>query len=245
MKRKLKCVIVDDDPEAHLSILELLKNSPIGEITNSFYKPSELIESIHTSDIDVVFLDMIFPNDTLQGLDIAPMLNAENKIIIFISGNNDYIIEACKYAGAIDVIPKPTKKEKLFSALLKAKNIVSGTMESTKKEHELFFIAERKEQISLVVSDIYFVKTATGDSRNKETVLKNGERFTLMDCSFKRLLQLSPKLAQINISELVSYEIVDAILHDTIYLKPNVFDKMPRILTLSKTYRQSFKANIL
>ena len=242
MERKLRCAIVDDDPESHQTIIELLRNSPIGEIAHSFYKPSDLLQHIDTLDIDVVFLDILFTNDTLQGFDIAPLLKAENKIIIFISGKDEFIIEACRYAGAIDVIPKPTTKEKLVSALMKAWKTIS-IHGANIKEHELFYVAERKEQISLQLSDIFFVKTANGDSRNKEVILKNREKFTLMDCKFGHLLQASPKLAQINISELVSYDIVEAIFHDTIYVKSSAPPEIPKVLTLSKTHRKGFKIN--
>ena len=106
-------------------------------------------------------------------------------------------------------------------------------------------MAERKEQISLLLSDIFFVKTAVGDSRNKEVTLKNNEKFTLMDCRFGQLLQLSPRLAQINISELVSYDIVEAVFHDSIYIKSNAPPYIPRVLTLSKTHRKGFKINFV
>ncbi len=245
MERKLKCAIVDDEPKAHQAIIKLLKNSPIAEITHSFYNPSELLKNIKTIGIDVVFLDILFNNDKMQGLELAPILNAENMIIIFISGSHKLIIEACKYAGAIDVVPKPNTKEKLISALFKAKYVMSASHASNHKEHELFFVAERKEKISLLLSDFLYVKTPDGDPRNKELILKSGEKLTLMDCKFSYLLERSPKLVQINISELVSYDIVDGVYHDTIVVRPDAPQCVPRILTLSKTYRKMFNTNFV
>jgi DNA-binding LytR/AlgR family response regulator len=244
MERKLKCAIVDDDPEAHVMIMEILKNSPVCEITHSFYKPSDLLDVIHTISIDVIFLDIVFVNDTIQGFDIAPILIGENKTIIFISGKDKFIIEACKYAGAIDVVPKPTTCERLVSAVVKAWKLLS-TNELNDKTHELFYIAERKEQISLYLPDFLFIKTPFGDPRNKELIMKNGDKITLMDCKFSKLLKLSHKLAQINISEIISYDILDGVFNDTVLIKPNTPSEIPRVLTLSKTYRQNFKANIL
>jgi DNA-binding LytR/AlgR family response regulator len=245
VERKLKCAIVDDEPEAHLTIRELLENSPIAEITHSFYNPSDFLKHIHSIAFDVVFLDIIFYNDKLQGFDIAPMLKAENKIIVFISGSNKHIIEACKDAGAIDVIPKPNTKEKLISALIKASHALPSLHEANHKEHELFFVAERKEKVSLLLSDFLYVKTPDRDARNKELILKNGEKLTLMDCKFSYLLNRSPKLGQINISELVSYDIVDGVFHDAIYIKSNVPRGIPSTLTLSKSYRKDFNSKFV
>lgn len=244
MKRKLKCVIVDDDMESHHSIRELLKDSTIGEVTQSFYKPSDVIKNIHELDMDVVFLDIMFPNDNLQGFDIAPLLKAQNKIIIFISGKDEFIIEACKYAGALDVIPKPNTKERLSSALSKAWKILSPA-EQEHKEHELFFIAGRKEKVSLALSDFLFVKTLVTDPRNKEVVMKNGKPVVLMNYTMDKLLLLSSKLAQINRSELISYDIVESVFYDTIYLKSNLPTEIPKILTLSKNHRKTFGVNFI
>lgn len=244
MKRKLKCVIVDDNPEVHQTIIEQLKDSPIGEITHSFYNPSDIIRNIHTIEMDVVFLDIMFSNDTIQGFDIAPKLQAENKSIIFIPDKEEFIIEACKYLGAIDVVPRPSTKERLLAALAKAWKIVSSP-ELNQKERELFFIAGRREKVGLLLSDFLFVSTTIRDPRNKIVVMKNGETVTLMNYKLDELLQLSSKLTQINRSQLVSYDIVDAVLHDTIYLKADVPKEIPRILTLSKNHRRRFQLNFV
>lgn len=237
-------MIVDDDPEAHRIIIEQLKDSTIGEVTHSFYKPSDIIANIRIMDIDVVFLDIMFTNDRLQGFDIAPLLKAENKIIIFISGKDKFIVEACRYAGAVDVVPKPNTKERLLSALTKAWKILFA-LELNKKEHELFFIAGRKEKVSLLLSDFLFAETTIGDPRNKSVALRNGKKVTLMNYTLEQLLQLSPKLAQINRAQLISYDIVDSVLHDTIYLKSDVPYEIPKILTLSRNHRKEFNVNFI
>lgn len=245
MGRKLKCIIVDDDPEAHQTIIEVVKDSPIAEITHSFYRPSEFLEKVYTIDMDVVFLDIVFPNDTIQGFDVAPIIQKEKKIIIFISGNNEFIVEACRYAGAIDVIPKPNTKERLADALAKAWKLyppVEGH-ELHEKGHALFHVAGKEGLVSLYLPDMYFVKTAKGDPRNKEVIFKDGKKETLMNYSFNQLLKLCENLARINESELISYDIVDSVEHDTIFRKPGITDKIPKWLTLSKTYRKAFRNN--
>ncbi len=245
MKRKLKCVIVDDEPNAHQTIVEHLKNSPIGEVIYSFYKPSDFLKKMNEIDFDVVFLDIQFNNDTLHGFHVAAELVVENKIFIFISGHHRLILEACKHAGAIDVVPKPNTKEKLNSALIKASKIILNTAELPKKEHELFYVAERKEQVSILLTDIFYIKTAERDHRNKEVIVRNGKKMTLMNCTFGQLINLSPKLVQINISELISYDIVDSIFHDIINVKADSPIEIPRTLTLSKTHRKGFKINFI
>lgn len=234
---------MDDDPDSHHCIMEHLKDSSLAEITQSFYKPSDVVKNIQALDVDVVFLDIMFPNDNLQGFDLAPILKAQNKIIIFISGKDEFIVEACKYAGALDVIPKPNTKERLASALTKAWKIFLPS-EQDHKEHELFFIAGRKEKVSLLLSDFLFVRTLIADPRNKEVVMKNG-KVVLMNYTMEKLLLLSAKLARINKSELISYDIVESVFYDTIYIKKDIPTEIPKILTLSKNHRKNFGVNFV
>lgn len=243
MTRKLKCVIVDDDPDSHYCIKEYLKDSSLAEITQSFYKPSEMVENIDALDMDVVFLDIMFPNDKMQGFDIATLLKDQNKIIIFISGKGELIIEACKYVGALDVIPKPNTKERIISALTKAWKVLSPS-EQEHKEHELFYVAGRKEKVSLALSDFLFVRTLISDPRNKEVVTKNG-KVVLMNYTMEKLLLLSAKLARINKSELISYDIVESVFYDTIYLKKDIPSEIPKILTLTRNHRKTFGVNFI
>lgn len=245
MEGKLKCIIVDDEPEAHVTLRELVSDSPIAEITEAFYKPSDLLDKLYTLEADVFLLDLVFLNDKLQGLDIAPKLKEANKLIIFISGKNEMVLEACRWAGAVDVIPKPNTKGRLWEALMKAWRMhpANEGHELHEKSHALFHLAGKREMVNLYLADIYYVRTINGEPRNKEVILKNGKKAILMNYSFEQLHKLCERLVRINESEMVSYDMVGSVGQDTVYTKPDIPPEIPKWLTLSRTYRKTFKDN--
>lgn len=245
MEGKLKCIIVDDEPEAHVTLRELISDSPIAEITEAFYKPSDLLDKLYTLEADVFLLDLVFLNDKLQGLDIALRLKEANKLIIFISGKKEMVVEACRLVGAIDVIPKPHTKERLWEALWKAWKMhpANEGHEFSEKSQALFHLAGKRELVNLYIADIYFVRTINIDSRNKEVIFKDGQKVILMNYTFEQLHKLSERLVRINESEMVSYDMVGSVGQDTIYIKPDCPPEIPKWLTLSRTYRKTFKDN--
>ncbi|HXB11848.1 MAG TPA: LytTR family DNA-binding domain-containing protein [Bacteroidia bacterium] len=235
MNRKLKCVLVDDDPIVIEAIKDLLRNSPIAEITHSFTNPRKFIKSLSTFDFDLCLLDIYMPE--MEGLAVARLL--QNKPIIFITGVEAKLKEALELAP-IDIITKPVKKDRLDKALTKAHSLVSPT-----KEFEFFNVAENNEKIKLRLADIYFVKADTIDPRNKNIILYNGCTYTLMGCTFEELLEISPGLTQVNKSELVSLDAVDKINNDVITLKGLSSNKSKVLVVfLTNAYRKRFMNRI-
>jgi DNA-binding LytR/AlgR family response regulator len=235
VNRKLKCVLVDDDTQTIEVIKDLLCNSPIAQITHSFTNPAKFIKSLPRLDFDLCLLDIYMPE--MEGLAVARLL--KNKPIIFVTGVEAKLKEALALAP-IDIITKPIKKERLDKALTKAYCLLSPA-----KEFEFFNIAENNTKIKLRLADIYFVQSDAIDPRNKEVLLFNGTKYTLMDCTFEELLEISPGLAQVNKSVLVSLDAVDKINYTIVTLKGLSSTKnKPKEVLLTDAYRKRFMNRI-
>jgi two-component system, LytTR family, response regulator len=243
MENKIKCVIIDDDPEAHTTIQGFLENYPLAEIKYSFYNPTEFLKKLNFLEFDLCFLDCLFMNDTMQGAELAIKLKELNKHFIFISANHKAFVEACRMVGALDAIPKPNTERRIKESLEYAYPILFNSRVSPQKDHELCYVAENKGKISIPVPDILYVRTDPVDPRNKITSLKNNISYTLMDYKFNKLLKLSPNFVLVNRSEVISYEIVEELKGEFIYLKQNENKEVPRTVTLSKTCRKNFNIN--
>ncbi len=231
MNRKLKCVLVDDDIIIIEAIKDLIRNSNIAEITHCFTNPKKFLKSLPEIDFDLCLLDIYMPE--MEGLTVARLL--KNKPIIFITGIESKLKEALELAP-IDVITKPVKKDRLDKALTKAHCLISRA-----KEFEFFNVAENNTKVKLRLADIYFVQADTIDPRNKEVLLFNGTKYTLMDCTFEELLEISPGLAQVNKSELVSLDAVDKINYTLVTLKSLSSDKSKsKEVFLTNAYRKRF-----
>lgn len=227
--RKLKCVLVDDDPLLLQIMKDLCESSPLAEITHSFINPKDFLNSIPHIDFDLCLLDIYMPE--IEGLVLAQLL--EGKPIIFVTGTDNKLKEALDLAP-IDIITKPVRKERLDKALAKAYSLIYE-----KREYALFNIAENKGKVKLKISDMYYIQSDEADPRNKKVMMKDGTRCTLMGYTFDDLLEISPKLIQVNKSEIVSLDAVEGVNHQVITLKIQSGNKLKEI-SLSTSYKKKF-----
>ncbi len=119
----LKTVIVDDEPQAREAIRLIIKNynmnlNVLAEAA-SVEKGWQVIREFHP---DLVFLDILLPDG--NGFDILSRFSPIDFKIIFITGNDNFAIQAIKYS-ALDYIMKPVRFEELNDAVSKARDQIN------------------------------------------------------------------------------------------------------------------------
>ncbi len=119
----ISIVVIDDEPRARETIINLLKISPV-ELTLAGEADSVQsgYETINLTSPDLVLLDIDMPDGT--GFDLLKMFEQIGFRVIFITAHNEYAIRAFKYS-AIDYILKPITAGELFRALEKAEAEIS------------------------------------------------------------------------------------------------------------------------
>jgi DNA-binding LytR/AlgR family response regulator len=242
MAKKLRCIVVDDDKFIHQVIGDLCKSSAFAEVTYVFDCPKEFIKKQGKLEYDICLLDLCMPQ--MDGILVAELL--DGKPIIFISSVDDKLRDAVEFAP-IDIVTKPIKKERLEKAFVKALKLLSEetvtrniALSVKEKEYELFNIAEANEKMRLCIKDIFFVTSDIIDPRNKRVIMRNGEKYTLMDCNFEKILNLSARFVRVNRSEIVSIEAVQKFRHDVITLKCFTEGGHARQVTLNRSFREGF-----
>jgi DNA-binding LytR/AlgR family response regulator len=238
MIRKLQCILVDDDRFCHEIIYDLLSDCPIAELSNAFLCPKKFLAEEHALKFDVCLLDICMPD--IDGFSVAHELKKNKRTVIFISSVHDKLLTALEMVEPIDVVPKPIKRERLYVALEKAYKIIAPVQQ--KQEYGLFYVAGEKGKIRIQLSDILFVRTDASDHRHKHIILKSGEKYILMDCSFEKLISLSPSLIRVNKSELISLESFTKVDEDTITLKGVMEAGKPKQVTLNRWFKKDFLA---
>lgn len=117
MTKKLRTVIVDDEPNAVDFI-----NSVIGEycpgleVVGMAYNMTEGINRINELNPDLVFLDVEMPNGT--GFDLLAHFPEKKFDVVFITAFNHYAIKAIKFS-AVDYILKPLNINEFIEAVNK------------------------------------------------------------------------------------------------------------------------------
>jgi DNA-binding LytR/AlgR family response regulator len=237
MSGKLKCVIVDDFYPTIVELQRLCEDSPHIVVVGTFSSPKKFLEALPTLDYDLCLLDVFMPE--MDGFAVANLI--KDKPLILMTDIYDKLKHALDLTYPIDVITKPIKKIRLYTSLEKAYKIIHYKPEEKKlKEYELFHVAESKGKTRLCLQDIIYVETDSTNSRNKRVFLKNGEHYTIMRCSNEKLLSLSPKLVQVNKTELVSKDVVKDFKHDKVTIAGIMEEGAPKKVALNRIFRKDF-----
>lgn len=128
----MNIICVDDEFLALQSIKKTLESFDIVNRVDGFLNPYEAIKFAKDNKIDVAFVDIQMPG--INGVELAKLLKLEdeNIKIVFITGNDEYALDAYKL-DAIGYVLKPYSKDDVMKELLKAnrigKSIVSNRVQ--------------------------------------------------------------------------------------------------------------------
>ena len=115
----IRCLVIDDEPlaieviKAHLSQLNEL------ELVATFNNPIEAIETINTTTIDLIFLDIEMP--LLSGIEFLKTIHLAPKVI-FTTAYRNFAIESYEL-DAVDYLLKPISFSRFFKAVNKFKKL--------------------------------------------------------------------------------------------------------------------------
>jgi two-component system LytT family response regulator len=118
MLPQINCVIVDDEEKA-IDVLSQRLNIlfPEIKITGKFTEWKKGLESLKTSKVDLLFMDISMPEKT--GLDILKLFPSIPFQIIFVTAHSHFAVDAIKYQVAGYVL-KPIDDYELSFAVNKA-----------------------------------------------------------------------------------------------------------------------------
>lgn len=130
MKAQLDALIADDEPIARQVLREQLEEFPdvrvVGEASNGL----EAVEQIGQLAPDVVFLDLQMPE--MGGFQVARNLRpGRPPVVVYVTAFQQHALQAFE-TGAVDYLLKPVRKERLESALRKARAQLAGMVQPEK-----------------------------------------------------------------------------------------------------------------
>jgi two-component system, LytTR family, response regulator len=120
--RKIRTIIVDDEPLARSNVMALLRRDPEVEIVGECGSGAEAISTINRTQPDLVFLDIQMPECT--GFDVLEQLGLRlASEIVFVTAHDVYALQAFE-AGALDYLLKPFADERFEVTLRRIKSRV-------------------------------------------------------------------------------------------------------------------------
>jgi two-component system LytT family response regulator len=115
MNKKLKTIIVDDEPDAVDFISSIIgEYCPSLEVVGKAHNVNEGVPCIKEKKPDLVFLDVEMPNGT--GFDLLAHFPGKDFDVVFITAFNHYAIKAIKFS-AVDYILKPININEFIEAV--------------------------------------------------------------------------------------------------------------------------------
>lgn len=118
MNSRLSAIIIDDEPEAILSLQILLKNIAEVEVKGSTTEPEKALMLCKQHKPDILFLDIKMPGE--DGFEVLEEIYSHNfrPYVIFTTAFDEYALKALK-AGAFEYLLKPVDNTELNTVMQK------------------------------------------------------------------------------------------------------------------------------
>ena len=121
--RKVRTLIVDDEPLARSNVAVLLKRDPEIDIIGECGSGREALTEIRRMHPDLLFLDVQMPE--CDGFDVLELLGKDlPSAIVFVTAYDEYALRAFE-AGALDYLLKPFDNARFELSLGRAKRRIS------------------------------------------------------------------------------------------------------------------------
>src|SRR5271167_2103109 len=121
--RKIRTLVVDDEPLARSNVSVLLRLDPEIEIIGECSSGADALAEIRSAMPDLVFLDVQMPE--CDGFDVLEMLGKDlPPAVVFVTAYDQYALRAFE-AGALDYLLKPFDNARVDLALDRAKKKIA------------------------------------------------------------------------------------------------------------------------
>lgn len=143
--RKIKVVIVDDEPPARRNLRALLKHEPDIEIVKECGNGKDAVSSIRALAPDLIFLDVQMPE--LNGFEVLEHLAGHPlPVIIFVTAYDQYALQAFA-VSALDYLLKPFDDVRFHKALMQARRQIEQQDASELGKKLLTLLGEVKTDV--------------------------------------------------------------------------------------------------
>ncbi len=154
--RKIRTVVVDDEPLARTNLTTLLRRHPEIEIVAECGSGREALSAIRTMKPDLVFLDVQMPE--FDGFDVIEMLGSDAPCVIFVTAYDTYALRAFE-VGALDYLLKPFDNARFERTLERAKDRIAHARNGQQARQS--FVIKAAGQVSFVAaSEIDWIEAA-------------------------------------------------------------------------------------
>lgn len=215
--KKLRCVIVDDEPLASEGLAKYMEVIDYLELVAIAENPIELNKILENEPIDLIFLDIQMPYMT--GLDFLK-IKTNLPMVILTTAYPNYALEGFAF-DVVDYLLKPITFNRFFKATNKAKDLYNLKNQKTENsiqntEPNYLFIKCESKYEKILIDEILFVQAL----QNYVTIhTTKGKFLTLLPLKTVDEYLEASQFLRIHKSYLVAISKIDSVESNEITIK--------------------------
>jgi DNA-binding LytR/AlgR family response regulator len=151
--KKIKCIIVDDEPLAIQGIEIYIKDIDYMELVGTFNNALQLDAFLKENTVDLIFLDIEMPH--LTGIDFLKT-SEQKTLTILTTAYSEFALEAYSL-NVVDYLLKPFRLERFVKAVNKARDIILQQNFIKDSEKDFIYVKSGREYIKVNYSDIEYI----------------------------------------------------------------------------------------
>ena len=228
--KKLRCLVVDDEPLAATLISSYVNQTPFLELAAQVDSAAWAIGELSKGNIDIVYSDIRMPG--LSGLELARLVPSTTAIV-FTTAYADYAIEGYK-VDALDYLLKPVSYAEFLRASTKAMQRFTDIRQQNTVATSKDFITVKSEYrtIRIPIDEIDYIE---GLKDYVKIYVHDSSTPVLTLMSMKALEETLPtdRFMRVHRSFIVRLGAVRIIERNTIIMRGNC-------IPVSESYRKAF-----
>ncbi len=151
--KKLRCLVVDDDPMSIKVLSKLIEKTNFLEMAGECESAIVASNALQESQIDVIFLDVRMPEMT--GMELVKCLDGEYQVIL-VTSEKEHALEAIEY-DVTDYLVKPVTYPRFLKAVNKAKQNIKQTLKLSDAQKDIYVKSDAKI-VKIELADILFIE---------------------------------------------------------------------------------------
>ncbi|MBK8043968.1 MAG: response regulator transcription factor [Haliscomenobacter sp.] len=214
--KPIRCMIVEDELMARLSLEKLCKKIEQLEVTGVFENALDAFEKLQSEKIDLLFLDIQMPGMTgLDLLDQLPYL----PLVIFTTSNTEYAFDAYEY-DVTDFLKKPIAMPRLLKAMEKVNQRLDQLNDvAASSAHTEIYIKTDGRFIRIPFSEIFFFENV-GDYIKAVTTMGNFIFYSTIKALDQKIS--NPRFLKVHRSFIVNLDKIKDIEDNTLVIEKSV-----------------------
>jgi len=225
--KKIKCIVVDDEPLAIQLLENYVMKIPFLEMVFSTENPIKALEYIQNNEADLIFLDIQMPE--LSGINFMKIVGNKLKYILT-TAYSEYALEGYEH-NVIDYLLKPISFSRFEKSALKAQERCPANDTST---NPYFFVKSSGQQHKINFDEILYVESI----KDYVNIKTENQEYIVLDTLKSLESQLPENFARVHKSFILNLDKIEKI--DV----RNVFLNSGKEIPIGETYKSEFLMRI-